>query len=146
MKPTDLWIESMQQSGCRITSPRRTIIEILLTSQQALEPLQIYDLGRARHPGMGLVTVYRTLEKLEDLGLIQHVHRDDGCHMVMKAASGHEHYLICTSCGRTTLFKGDDLSKLIANVEGNSGYQVRDHWLQLFGVCPTCQSQQPKET
>jgi len=84
------------------------------------------------------VTVYRTLDRLEELGLVQRVHREDGCHMLMPAANGHEHYLVCTDCGRTILFQGDDLDSLFARVESRTGYQVSEHWLQLFGTCPQC--------
>lgn len=133
------WITLLQESGCRITAPREAIIETVLSSQRGLEPLELFDLARKKHPGIGLVTVYRTLERLENLGLIQRVHREDGCHMVMKAATGHEHYLLCTRCGKAVLFEGDDLSALVTRVESNSGYKVNDHWLQLFGLCPACQ-------
>jgi Fur family transcriptional regulator, ferric uptake regulator len=135
----DKWISLLQESGCRITSPRAAIIDAILNSQRGLEPLELFDLVRKSHPGIGLVTVYRTLDRLENLGLIQRVHQENGCHMVMKAAVGHEHYLLCTRCGRAVLFDGDDLSRLVSRVESSSGYKVSDHWLQLFGLCPSCQ-------
>lgn len=140
MEQLQHWIEILEENGCRITSPRRVIIEILLNSPRALEPTEIYDLGREINPGIGLVTVYRTLEKLEELGLIQRIHHEDGCHMVMPAVEGHQHYLVCTACGKTTVFRGDDLGALFSRVETNTGYQVNDHWLQLFGTCPDCKN------
>ncbi len=140
MEQLQHWIEILEENGCRITSPRRVIIEILLNSPRALEPTEIYDLGREMNPGIGLVTVYRTLEKLEELGLIQRIHQEDGCHMVMPAVEGHQHYLVCTACGKTTVFRGDDLGALFSRVETNTGYQVNDHWLQLFGTCPDCKN------
>ena len=138
MDQAELWLELLQQDGCRITAPRRVIVELLANSPRALDAIELFDLSRKVQPGIGLVTVYRTLEKLEKLNLIQRVHREDGCHMVMKAAVGHQHYLVCTSCGRTTLFQGDDISPLITTVESETGYRVEDHWLQLLGTCPSC--------
>jgi len=138
MDQVERWLELLQQDGCRVTAPRRVIVELLVSSPRAMDALELYDLSRKIQPGIGLVTVYRTLEKLEQLNLIQRVHREDGCHMVMKAAVGHQHYLICTTCGRTTLFKGDDLSQLFSSVAIETGYRVEDHWLQLFGTCPAC--------
>ena len=111
MDQAELWLELLQQNGCRITAPRRVIVELLANSPRALDAIELFDLSRKVQPGIGLVTVYRTLEKLEKINLIQRVHREDGCHMVMKAAVGHQHYLVCTSCGRTTLFQGDDISR-----------------------------------
>ena len=138
LSPVNIWLDSLQASGYRLTAPRRAIVELLAETDRALGPIEIYDLARTACPGIGLVTVYRTLEKLEKINLIQRVHREDGCHMVMKAAVGHQHYLVCTSCGRTTLFQGDDISPLITTVESETGYRVEDHWLQLLGTCPDC--------
>lgn len=142
MSRIEEWVKILQENGCRITAPRRAIIRVVAESPRALQPNEVYELSRAKHPGIGLVTVYRTLDRLENLGLIQRVHRDDGCHMLMPAANGHEHYLVCTGCGRTILFEGDDLGELFARVESGTGYHVSDHWLQLFGICPQCHAQE----
>ncbi len=55
---------------------------------------------------MGLVTVYRTVEKLEELGLVQRVHQPSGCQSFIAAAVGHQHLLICQSCGKVVFFDG----------------------------------------
>jgi len=138
MDRIDQWVRVLQKSGCRITAQRRVIINVIANSQHALQPLEVCTLSRAVNPRIGLVTVYRTLDRLEELGLVQRVHREDGCHMLMPAANGHEHYLVCTDCGRTILFQGDDLSALFSRVETKTGFQVNEHWLQLFGICPDC--------
>jgi len=138
MERVEQWVSILQENGYRITAQRRVIIAVLANSQHALQPLEVYTLSRSVNPRIGLVTVYRTLDRLEELGLVQRVHREDGCHMLMPAANGHEHYLVCTDCGRTILFQGDDLDSLFAKVESRTGYQVSEHWLQLFGKCPQC--------
>ncbi len=136
----DQWIESLSESGYRVTAPRRVIIEIMAVSPRALGPLEIYDLGRKEYPGLGLVTVYRTLEKLEELGLIERVHHPQGCHMYLRAADGHEHLVLCTVCGRAEYFSGDDISRLMNAVAEKTGFEIREHWLQLFGLCPNCKN------
>lgn len=133
------WLACLQENGYRLTAPRRAIVEILASSTRALDPIELYDLGRRRYPRLGLVTVYRTLEKLEQLGLIQRVHQPDGCHMFLPALEGHEHLLLCTACGQVITFSGDDLSELIAATARRSGYQIHAHWLQFFGLCTDCQ-------
>ncbi len=136
---SETWAACLQENGYRLTAPRRAIVEILASSSRALGALQLYDLGRKNYPRLGLVTVYRTLEKLEQLGLIQRLHHPDGCHTYLPAQEGHTHLLICTACGRTVPFSGDDLSGLIADTARRSGYQIQDHWLQFFGLCAECQ-------
>jgi len=141
MERIEQWVKVLQENGCRITAARRAILRVISESPRALQPAEIYELSRMLNPRIGLVTVYRTLDRLEELGLVQRVHREDGCHMLMPAANGHEHYLVCTTCGRTILFQGDDLEELFTRVESHTGYQVSEHWLQLFGTCPQCRAQ-----
>jgi Fur family ferric uptake transcriptional regulator len=134
------WLAALQASGYRLTGARRVIVEIVANSCRALEPLEIFEHGRRAHPGLGLVTVYRTLEKLEALGLAQRVHQPGGCNMYLRASQAHEHLLLCTSCGLAQYFSGDDLTGLIAAIGADSRFVIQDHWLQLLGVCPACQS------
>jgi Fe2+ or Zn2+ uptake regulation protein len=133
------WLDLLQSAGCRVTAPRRAIVELMASSSHALGPIEIYDRGRAEYPRLGLVTVYRTLEKLEALGLIERVHLPDGCHRYLRATEGHSHLLMCTGCGLVLPFAGDDLGRLTGRVANDTGFQINEHWLQLFGICPDCQ-------
>lgn len=133
------WLEDLRSSGYRMTGPLVAVVEILSDAPRALSPNEIYDRGRENYPTLGLVSVYRTLEKLEGMNLIQRVHLPDGCHSYIAAFTGHQHLLVCQRCGLTSFFQGDDLSGLISRVERESGYQVKEHWLQLFGTCEDCQ-------
>ena len=134
------WLARLQASGYRLTAPRRAIVEIIANSQYAMGPLHVFDLGRQQYPGLGLVTVYRTLEKLEELGLVQRVHGPDGCHAYLKATTGHQHILLCLRCGRAEYFSGDDLSPLIHSIAERSGFDIQGHLLQLYGTCADCQT------
>jgi Fur family transcriptional regulator, ferric uptake regulator len=136
----DRWCNLIKESGYRLTSPRKTIVEILAKSDCALGALDLFEQGIKEHPGLGLVTVYRTIEKLEELGLIQRVHQPGGCHRYFRSATEHQHILLCTNCGNSVFFSGDELSPLFAGVADTSGYEIRDHWLQLFGICPACRT------
>jgi len=140
----DQWLEVLHKSGCRLTGPRYIVAEILAQSARALTPQEMYELARQHYPTLGLVSVYRTVEKLEALGLIQRVHQPDKCQAYIAAFSGHEHLLVCSNCGLVEFFKGDDLAPLVQRVEQASGYQVEEHWLQLFGKCKQCQAEGTK--
>lgn len=133
-----IWLKSLRESGYRLTAPRRAIVATIADSKRALGAIEIFDLGRIEHPHLGLVTVYRTLEKLEQLDLVQRVHQHDGCNMYLRAPQGHEHLLLCKICGAIEYFSGDDLSELIEETSQKSGYHIQEHWLQLFGVCANC--------
>jgi Fe2+ or Zn2+ uptake regulation protein len=135
------WYEKLVESGYRLTESRRTVVDVVAGSQRALSPLEVFDQGRRTHSGLGLVTVYRTLEKLEELGLIQRVHQPQGCQAFIAAFQGHQHLLLCSACGQVQFFDGDNLDGLIQKIHRQTGYQVQDHWLQLFGLCGQCQKQ-----
>ena len=136
---TDLWLNQLQENGCRITGARRAVVEIVQGSTRALTPVEVFDMARKKYRALGLVSVYRTLEKLEELHLIQRVHQPQGCQAFISASHGHEHLLLCQNCGRVTFFDGDDLEALIKGISKKTGYQIGEHWLQLFGLCQACQ-------
>jgi len=135
------WLGRLQANGYRRTGSRQAVVEVLASSQRVLSPVDVYHAARTHHPGLGLVTVYRTLEKLEELGLLQRVHQTSGCQGVIAALAGHQHLLICQVCGLVEYFGGDldKIDALTAEVEKQSGYCIQEHWLQLFGVCTDCQ-------
>jgi len=137
------WLDKLHSHGNRLTGPRYIVAEILSNSERALNPQEIYEMARRQYPTIGLVSVYRTVEKLEKLGLIQRVHQPDKCQAYIAAFSGHEHLLVCSRCGAVEFFQGDDLTPLVQRVEQESGYRVDLHWLQLFGVCHACQAANP---
>ena len=138
----DEWLAQLQANGYRLTKPRRVVVETIAASQHVLRPFDVFELARRQYPKLGLVTVYRTIEKLEELELVQRVHQPSGCHAFIAASSGHQHLLICQGCGRVAFFSGDGelIEPLMRQVGKESGYQIGDHWLQLFGMCERCQS------
>ena len=133
------WLKALSENGYRLTGSRKAVVEIVEASQRAMTPLEVFDSARAAHPDLGLVTVYRTLEKLEELHLIQRVHQPSSCQAFITAGEGHQHLLLCSKCGNVTFFEGDDLDKLTTAITLSTGYKIKEHWLQLFGICKNCQ-------
>jgi len=136
---TNDWLTQLQENGYRLTEARRAVIETIQTSTRALSPVEVFDLARKKYSALGLVSVYRTLEKLEELHLVQRVHQPQGCQAFISACHGHQHLLLCQNCGQVTFFEGDDLNALIQSISKKTGYQIHEHWLQLFGLCKDCQ-------
>ena len=136
-----MWEDVLGREGHRITRSRRAVMDVLADADGPLSPQMICDRGRNRQPSLGLVTVYRTLDLLESLGLVRRVHRGAGCHGYVLSSPGHRHVVLCDRCGRAEEFVGaDDLDGLIDRVEGRTGYRIDDHLLQLAGLCPGCQA------
>lgn len=132
------WLTQLQDQGYRITNPMKVIVDILSKSDHLLNPAEVYNQAKNINPKIGLVTVYRTLEKMEQSGLIDRVHMPDGCQSFFQSSEGHQHLLICTHCSRAEYFEGEDLNQFFQKIGERFGYDVRDHWLQLFGLCAEC--------
>ena len=133
------WLDLVEKSGCRLTAPRKAIVALLVDARCAMDPIEIYNTLHKQNPRVGLVTVYRTIDLLSRLHLVERIHQPDGCHMVLRAARGHEHVVLCTECGRAEYFPGEDISKWIDSISRESGYRIESHWLQLQGLCEDCQ-------
>jgi Fe2+ or Zn2+ uptake regulation protein len=139
----EAWLLQLKTSGYKLTGPRYCVIEILAHSDKALTALDIYHQALQQYPSIGLVSVYRALETLEYLGLIQRVHQKEKCQAYIASSESHEHLLVCHACGRVSFFQGDNLSALVDGVEKETGYLVKEHWLQLVGLCRECQERYP---
>lgn len=143
-------LAALTQAGYHNTRARRAVLQALVSARGQATPNELQALGREFHGELGLVTVYRTLEILSGLGLVRKLHLQHGCHTyvispaAMQAAAAapgqHAHHVICQRCQRAVEFAGCDIAAVVAQVEAQTGYRVRDHWLEMFGLCPECQA------
>lgn len=132
-------VRQLSQAGHRITRPRRAVIRALLEDGGTSSPAEVQAKARSYCPSVGLVTVYRTLDLLSEMGLARRIHTEEGCHGYTVASHGHRHHLICRHCGAAVEFEGCDLAPFLDRVGQETGYVVEDHLLELVGVCSSCQ-------
>jgi Fe2+ or Zn2+ uptake regulation protein len=131
----------LRQAGYRLTQPRLAVLQVLQEHNGYLSPAEIYERGRALYPSLGLVTVYRTLEMLDELGLARRVHGRGKCHGYARANSVSGHYLVCHRCSQVVEFPCEGMEGIIEAVRQQSGFTVEEHLLELGGLCPACQSE-----
>lgn len=131
-------VRQLSQAGYRVTRPRRAVIRALLEDGGYSRPAEVRERARVHCPSVGLVTVYRTLDLLAEMGFVRRIHTEDGCHGYAAAEHGHRHHLVCRRCGATVEFEGCDLSTFLARVSRDTGYTVEDHLLELVGLCASC--------
>jgi Fur family transcriptional regulator, ferric uptake regulator len=130
----------LNQKGLRMTQPRQVVLSILEEAKKPLSAQRIYQLALGQNEKIGLVTVYRTLDLLDEFGLVRRVHSQDECQGYVLASPGHHHHLVCRSCKQAVEFIGsEDLSSIVQRVQQQTGYQVNDHLLEFYGLCPACQ-------
>jgi Fur family ferric uptake transcriptional regulator len=140
MRYTERKIESiLRRSGFKITPQRRTILSAIAQSREHLTPAAIHDRVCQEHPGIGLVTVYRTLEMLAKLGLICEMNVGGNCRSyLMRRASEHHHHLICSDCGTVIDFTDCDLSELERRISRETSFKINGHLLEFVGQCRDC--------
>ncbi|MHB1357387.1 MAG: Fur family transcriptional regulator [Anaerolineae bacterium] len=129
---------ALREAGYRLTQPRLAVIQVLQDKDEGLKPEEVLEYGRAVYPSLGLVTVYRTLEILTQLGFVRRVHSEQRCHSYASAGLDR-HYLICQRCHRIIEFPCNGLEALLEGVKEQTGYVITQHLLELDGLCPACQ-------
>jgi len=133
-------LAALTQAGYSNTAARRAVLTAICQTDGQASPAELLAVGRQSHPRLGQVTVYRTLEILQGLGLVRKLHSDAGCHAYAPASHDHGHHVICQRCQRAMEFEGCDISAVVASVETQTGFQVQSHWLEMFGLCPECRA------
>ncbi len=130
----------LKRKGFKLTPQRRAIIGVISQSQEHLTPADIYAKLKAKHRGIGLVTVYRALNMLERSGMLCEVHIGDTCRSYLKRPSGHHHHLVCKGCGKVVDFSDCELDDLEQRVTQDTGFRIDRHLLEFLGRCPECQA------
>jgi Fur family transcriptional regulator, ferric uptake regulator len=134
------WIEralrSLSEAGFRSGGGRRQVVELLGGEDCALTALEI----DRRLPEVGRATVYRALEQLEGLGLIQRVDvRGDAAGFERVDPGGnHHHHIVCEQCGRVVAFEDDRLELAIQALAKRPDFNVSSHEVTLRGECANC--------
>ncbi len=131
----------LKRKGFKLTSQRRAIIEVISHSHEHFTPADIYGKVKARHRNIGLVTVYRALEMLQQNGMLCEVHIGDTCRSYLKRVGGHHHHLVCNGCGRVVDFGNCGLDSLEQRVMRETGFKIDQHLLEFSGSCPECQAE-----
>lgn len=131
---------SMQSAGYRVTRPRLAVAQVIQEAEDTLDPAEILQRAASLHPDIGLVTVYRSLSLLAELGHVRRIHEPDGCYRYTSASMEHSHHVVCRVCREAVEFPGTErLNPLIESVAQTTGFVIEDHLLELLGLCPDCQ-------
>lgn len=133
--------DEIRASGKRMTRTRRAVLSVLEQSQYPLSPTELYAQLKKRKVAIDLVTVYRNLVTLKELGLVTQLelHQEGQVRYEMKEGRQHHHHIRCKSCGRIVDLLLCPLKKLTAVIEKETRFVVGDHSLEFSGWCPRCQ-------
>jgi Fur family ferric uptake transcriptional regulator len=127
----------------RWTPQRRLLLAVLAEAQGHVTAAELIELCRARDPETTPSTVYRTLDVLEELGLVRHAHGVDGreeYHVRPENDHGHLH---CVRCGQTWDIGAEEADSLVASLAGSRGFSVDLSHLSVSGRCAQCSAPSP---
>jgi Fur family ferric uptake transcriptional regulator len=135
----------LKQNGLKVTTQRVAILEVLNNRPgKHLTAEEIYDYVKKKYPEIGLATVYRTIQLLSELNVIDKLNLDDGYvryeigRKNQEETGHHHHHLICLDCGNIYAFQDDLLETLEDRINEALGFQVVDHEVKLYGHCKKC--------
>ncbi len=125
-------------TGMRVTSQRALILEIIRHGQGHLDADEIYRRARERQPHLSLSTVYRTLRRLKQLGLVEELHFDESHHHYEVKPSTEHHHLVCLGCGKVIEFRYPLSRYVKRKVPEAKDFDIIDTEVRVAGYCPRC--------
>lgn len=139
---TDQILDILRDQGYRLTAPRRAIVDAIRAYDRAFTADDLLQRVDALDPTIGRATIFRTLDVLASLDVLDRIHAPDGCHSysLCEGVSHHHHHLICSSCGTVVPFEACNVEALYPTLASRTNFQISSHMLEVFGLCGACQS------
>lgn len=122
--------------GLRFTAQREAVWNLFRYSQRGYSISEAIE--RLKDQGVGMATVYRTVATLQEIGRLHRVHDQSGDHRFVACTTSHGHPLVCEKCGVVREFSCCDLSVLERLLAVETGFSIKGHHLEVFGICPDC--------
>jgi Fur family transcriptional regulator, ferric uptake regulator len=124
--------------GRRSTRQRTAVAELLEQISDFRSAQELHEELRKRGEGIGLTTVYRTLQSLADAGEIDMLRTDNGEAIYRRCSGHHHHHLVCRHCGRTVEVEGPAVERWAEKVAAENGFSEVSHTVEVFGTCGQC--------
>jgi Fur family ferric uptake transcriptional regulator len=137
------FVDKLHESGLRITPQREIILAVMHDLEGHATVERIHSLVQEQSAAIDVSTVYRTLELLQNLGLVASVDLDDGqSRYELLGHHGMHHHLYCRSCGRLIRVDHGELQSLLQDIEDRHGFQAEMEHFVIPGHCAACSQSQ----
>jgi Fur family ferric uptake transcriptional regulator len=131
-------LDRLRRDGGRVTASRRAVIDAMLSSpSHHMTAADVVDAVRAEHPDFHESTVYRTLERLAELGVIARIQIGPGPAVFHLSVAQH-HHLVCDRCGRVAEAPSGLLDAVAARLRRHHGFVLDPGATPLHGLCASC--------
>jgi Fur family ferric uptake transcriptional regulator len=139
---TDHALTTLERRGYRPGAARATVVELLGRQHCCLSAKEITAALHAEGREVGLASVYRALEVLDELKLVQRLDAGEGVvrYEPVHAGGHHHHHIVCEGCGGVAAYEDDELERAIGQLAARLSWAVDSHDVVLRGTCPGCSS------
>jgi Fur family transcriptional regulator, ferric uptake regulator len=131
------WDEELRSRGYRVTPQRQLVLEAVASLDHAT-PEDIAASVQRTAKGVNISTIYRTLELLDNLGLVKHTHLGHGAPIYHLASDAEHVHLVCQECGKVEQVSPETVRPLCAALDENQGFETNVTHLTVFGRCKDC--------
>jgi Fur family transcriptional regulator, ferric uptake regulator len=131
---------ALEREGYRLTEPRRAVAQLIADQAAHFSAADLVAEARSQRLGIGRATIFRTLDVLSSLGAVERLDLPSGDHAYVACEVAHHHHVVCSRCGRSRDVADAGLRNVVRDLERATGYRIDDHRLELFGLCPDCQT------
>jgi Fe2+ or Zn2+ uptake regulation protein len=133
-------VDALDHAGYRLTGPRRAVAELISEQTGHFTASELESVVRDRRLGISRATLFRALELLTELGVVERLDLPTGEHAYVPCARAHHHHVVCSRCGRTAEAEDGGIAEAVAEIARQTGYRIDAHRLELFGLCRHCQA------
>ena len=133
-------IAALDDAGYRLTGPRREVAELIAAREGHFTAADLILDAKARRLAIGRATIFRALDLLTELRLLERLDLPEGEHAYVTCEPSHHHHIVCSSCGRAREVVDHGLREALDEIERHTGYAVDSHRLELYGRCPRCRT------
>lgn len=133
--------QTLVNLGLKVTTPRKKIFEVLLSSKKPLSAEEIYYILEEQNVEVDLASIYRTLNIFEDKAVLEAIDFSDGKKRfeVLGDEGHHHHHMVCNKCGDIQDVELKEEEELISELERQTHFKIEKHQLEFFGWCKNCQ-------
>jgi len=137
-------IQKLKGNHFRLTGQRRAVLNAIANTNEYFTPAAVHEKLREQRADISLVTVYRCLNILYDLGIICDMRTTGKGRSYGKCLTGRYALIVCNNCGRTMVYNGSGLNKLAQQIDTEIGFSVENKHITLNGLCPECRANEDK--
>lgn len=135
MDPNEKLKALLKKQGYSVTKPRLATFTALLTAHEAQTVAQLIE----RLPDIDMVSVYRTLQLFEKVGIVHRVWNGFKSKIELSEMfSPHHHHFVCRQCGNAIAIESESLEQSLHALEAEYGFDLQEHSVELSGICQNC--------